>query len=102
MVRRSWCKRKVYGMLVCTRRLWITLNVIKIVFNSIFILLKKVYLKRFYQDLKNEVFINLLDIEYTNNEFIYVYIQYFEHLSRRIRKDVYRILFYNDYKSHLM
>ena len=39
-----------------------------------FILLERIYLERFYQDFKNKVLIKLLDIKYTNNEFIYIYI----------------------------
>ena len=49
-------------------------NIIKVVIKLIFILLKKIYLNRFYRDLKNEILIDLLDTEYVNNEFFYVYI----------------------------
>ena len=55
-----------------------TINATEIVLNSMFILLERVHLERFYQDLKNEVLIELLDIEYVNNEFTYVYIQHFK------------------------
>ena len=67
-----------------------------------FILLERIHLERFYQDLKNKVLIELLDTEYVNDEFTYIYIQHFERQSRRIHKDVYRILFCNDYKSYLI
>ena len=35
-----------------------------------FILQDKIYLKRFYRDLKNEILIDLLETKYLNDEFI--------------------------------
>ena len=76
-------------------------NVIETVIKSILILLRKVHLERFYRDLKNEVLISLSDTEYVNDKLIFTYIQHFERQSRRIQKDVHRILLCNDYESHL-
>ena len=67
-----------------------------------FILSKKIHLERFYRDLKNEILINLSDTEYVNNELSFTYIQYFKRQSRKTKKDVYRILLCNGYKSHLI
>ena len=43
-----------------------------------FILSRKIYLERFYRDLKNEVLVSLLDTGYVNDELTFMYIQYFE------------------------
>ena len=55
-----------------------TVSTIRIIIKLIFILSKKIYLKRFYRDLKNEILIDLLNTKYVNNEFSYTYIQHFE------------------------
>ena len=55
-----------------------TVNVIDVVIKSMFILSKKIYLKRFYRDLKNKILIKLLETKYVINEFIFTYIQYFK------------------------
>ena len=76
-------------------------STVEVVIKSILILSRKVYLERFYRDLKNEILIDLSNTEYVNNEFSYVYIQYFERQSRRTRIGVHRILLCDDYKNHL-
>ena len=78
-----------------------TVSTTGVVIEPMFILSGKVYLERFYRDLKNEVLVDLSDTGYVNDELSYVYIQHFERQSRRTRIDVHRILLCNDYKSHL-
>ena len=50
----------------------------EVVNNEMLILLEKVYLERFYYELQKETLINLSDTEYSNNKFVYKYIQYFK------------------------
>ena len=49
-------------------------STIRVIIKSMFILLKKIYLKRFYWDLKNEILIDLLNTKYVNNKYFYTYI----------------------------
>lgn len=47
------------------------------VIKELLILLEKTYLKRFYDDLEDDVLINISDSNYTNNELSYQYILHF-------------------------
>jgi hypothetical protein len=49
-----------------------------------FILVEKTYLERFYQDLANNVLINILDTTYINNKLAYLWIMYFNQQLKKI------------------
>ena len=48
------------------------------VINEMLILLRKIYLERFYHELQEETLIDLSNTEYSNDELTYEYIQHFE------------------------
>ena len=66
-----------------------------------FILSEKIYLERFYWDLKDKVLEELSETGYVIDEFTFIYIQHFERQSRSTCKNVHRILFCDGYESHL-
>ncbi len=64
------------------------------------ILSEKTHLERFYTNLDDNVLIDLSDTEYTNDELSYQYIIYFDRQSKKTQREIYRILFCDNYKNH--
>jgi DDE superfamily endonuclease len=64
------------------------------------ILIGKVHLARFYEDLRGDIMIGLSESGYMNDKLSYDYIQHFERQSRKTRVRAYRILLYDGFKSH--